>query len=205
MSISTCVLNTFNSWVMVERILCRWSFTINVWTCIDDVCLVDPHVWPHRLTGNHYRDFHLHDLLKPLEVVPLAVRARMWYVHDGAPCCAKCSHDRWTGKGGPTAWPPRSTLDLNRLDSYPWGHLNTLVYAAAVDNEETLPHRTVDAFQTIRNSPGIFARMWRSMVRRVETCTESHGGSFEHFFNYKSQIKYFQSHVDMDIVSCFGM
>jgi hypothetical protein len=24
-------------------------------------------------------------------------------------------HDRWVGRGGPTAWPPRST-DLNPLD-----------------------------------------------------------------------------------------
>jgi hypothetical protein len=47
--------------------------------------LVGPHVLPHRLTGNHYRDFHLHDLPKLLEDVPLAVRARMWYMHDGAP------------------------------------------------------------------------------------------------------------------------
>jgi hypothetical protein len=30
-------------------------------------------------------DFLLHDLQKILEDVPLAVRARMWYMHDGAP------------------------------------------------------------------------------------------------------------------------
>jgi hypothetical protein len=48
-------------------------------------CLVGPHVLPHRLTGNHYRDFLLHDLSKILEDVPLAVRAPMWYMNDGAP------------------------------------------------------------------------------------------------------------------------
>jgi hypothetical protein len=48
-------------------------------------CSVGPHVLPHRLTGNHYRDFLVHDLPKLLEDVPLAVRARMWYMHDGAP------------------------------------------------------------------------------------------------------------------------
>jgi hypothetical protein len=48
-------------------------------------CLVGRHVLPHRLTGNHYRDFLLHYLPKLLEDVPLAVRARMWYMHDGAP------------------------------------------------------------------------------------------------------------------------
>jgi hypothetical protein len=48
-------------------------------------CFVGPHVLPHRLTGSHYRDFLLHDLPKLLEDVPLAVGARMWYMHDGAP------------------------------------------------------------------------------------------------------------------------
>jgi hypothetical protein len=47
--------------------------------------LVVPHVFPHRLTGNHYRDILLHDLPKLLEDVTLAVTARMWYMHDGAP------------------------------------------------------------------------------------------------------------------------
>jgi hypothetical protein len=97
----------------------------------------------------------------------------MWYMREGAPCYGRC-HDRWMGRGGPTAWPPRSTPHLNPLDFYLWGHLN----AAPVDNEETLQHRSVDACQTIRNCPVIFARMRRSMIRRIEACTESHGGHF---------------------------
>jgi hypothetical protein len=79
----------------------------------------------------------------------------------------------------PTAWPPRSP-DLNPLDFYLWGHLKTLVYAAPVDNGEALNHRIVDAGQTIRNCPGIFAGMRRSIMRRVEACIGSHGGHFEH-------------------------
>jgi hypothetical protein len=59
--------------------------------------------------------------------------------------------------------------------SLPVGHLN----AAPVDNEELL-HRIVEACQTISRYPGIFARMRRSMMRRVEACMESHGGHFEH-------------------------
>jgi hypothetical protein len=56
----------------------------------------------------------------------------------------------------------------------------TIVYAAPVDNEEALNHRTVVVCRTIRNYPGIFERMRRSMMRRVEGCIESHGGYFEH-------------------------
>jgi hypothetical protein len=78
----------------------------------------------------------------------------------------------------PIAWPPRLP-DVDPLDFYLRGHLKILVYAAPVDNEET--HRTVDACQTIRNCPGIFEWMWRTMMRRVEACIESHGGHFEQF------------------------
>jgi hypothetical protein len=143
---------------------------------------------PHRLTSNHYRDFPLQDLLKLLEDVPLAVRAQIWYMHDGALAhfsravrgvLNNTYHDRWIDRGGPTAWSPPSP-DLNPVDFYLWGHLNTLVYAAPVDNEGALPHRTVDACQTIRNYPGVFERMWRSLMTRVEACIESHGAHFEH-------------------------
>jgi hypothetical protein len=88
-------------------------------------------------------------------------------------------YDRQTDTGGPIAWPAHSP-NLNPLGFYLWGHLRPLVYAAPVDNEETLHHCMVDACQTIRNCPGIFERMLWSMMRRVESCIGSHGGYFEH-------------------------
>jgi hypothetical protein len=53
-------------------------------------CLVGPHVLPHRLTGNHYRDFLSHALPKLLEDVPLTLRARIRYMCDGAPAHFSC-------------------------------------------------------------------------------------------------------------------
>jgi hypothetical protein len=97
-----------------------------VWAGIAGDCLVGPHVLPHRLTGNHYLDFLLHDLPKLLEDVPLAVRAEMWYMHDDAPVHFRGTvrdvlnntyEDRWIGSGRPTAWPPRSP-NLNPLNFY---------------------------------------------------------------------------------------
>jgi hypothetical protein len=108
----------------------------------------------------------------------------MWYRNGGAlahfsravlDVLNNTYHDRWIGSGDPTAW-PSSSPDLNSLEFY----LNPLVYAAPVDNEEALHHRIVDARQTLRNYPGIFERMRRSMIRRTEACIESHGGHFEH-------------------------
>jgi hypothetical protein len=136
----------------------------------------------------HYRDFLLHDLPKLLGDVPLAVRARMWYVYGGAPAqfsravrdvLNNTYHGRWIGRGGPTAWPPRSS-DFNPVDFYLYGHLKTLVCVVPVDNEESLHYRIVDACQTIRNYPGVFERMRRSTIRRFKACIESHGGHFDH-------------------------
>jgi hypothetical protein len=88
--------------------------------------------------------------------------------------------------------------------------LTSLVYATPVDNEESLHRRIVDACQTICNYLGIFEQMRRFMMRCVEECIESHGGHFEHLlyvysFSYNSKMKCFRAHVDMNMVSCFGM
>jgi hypothetical protein len=110
-----------------------------------------------------------------------AIEERMWYVRDGVPAAAHFSgavwdvhnniyRDRWIGKGGHSAWPPRSP-DLNPLDFYLWGNVKCLVYAAPVDNEEALHHRFTDDFQTIRNTPA---------SGRVEPCIGFQGGHFEH-------------------------
>jgi hypothetical protein len=129
-----------------------------------------------------------HDLQKLLEDVPLEVRARMWYMHDGAPVhfsravrvvLSNTCHDRLIGTGGPTAWPPLSP-GLNHLDFYLWEHLKTLVYAAPLHNKETLHHRSVDACQTIHNYPVVFEGMPPSIMRRVEAYVESHGRHSEH-------------------------
>jgi hypothetical protein len=87
-------------------------------------------------------------------------------------------HDRFIGRGGPIARPQHSP-DLNPLDYYLWGHLNCLVHAAPVDNEEEHHYYTVDAFQVVRNYPGISEWMWVSMMRCVKVSTESYGGHFE--------------------------
>jgi hypothetical protein len=141
---------TFNLGVTDERIL----FSINAWPGIVCDCLVGPQVLPHRITGNQYLDFLLHDLQTLVESVPLAVRARMWYLHDSAPAhfsrvvrdvLNTIYYDRSTGRGGPIAWPQRST------HSIPVGTHKFPVYAAPIYNEEALHHRIVDACQTIHN------------------------------------------------------
>jgi hypothetical protein len=74
--------------------------------------------------------------------VPLAIRARMGHMRDGASAhfsraarhvLSSTYQDRWIGRGRLTVWPPRPT-DSDHLDFYLWGHLKTVVNAAPVDN-----------------------------------------------------------------------
>ena len=45
--------------------------------------------------------------------------------------------DRWIGRGGSMAWPPRSP-DLTPMDSLLCGHIKALIYTSPVDYEEDI-------------------------------------------------------------------
>jgi hypothetical protein len=141
-------------------------------------CLVGPHDLPHRPTGNHYRDFLLRGLPKLLEDVPLAVSARMRYMHNSVPCCASC-HGQWIGRGGPTLQARFESTGFLPLGA----PKHPCVCSSSWQRRGTSSHC---GWQTIRNCPGISERM-----RRAEACIEFHGGHFEHLllvhsFSYNS-------------------
>ncbi|KAJ4444604.1 hypothetical protein ANN_06400 [Periplaneta americana] len=119
---------------------------------------------------------------------PLINRQHIHFLHDGAPAhfsrtarryLDRRFPDRWIGRGGPIAWPPRSP-DLNPLDFYLWGHLKSLVYSSPVPDLESLRNRIVACSEDIRNTPGVWDRVRRSMRHRCEVCIQAGGGHFEH-------------------------
>ncbi|XP_066595419.1 uncharacterized protein [Prorops nasuta] len=106
----------------------RW--TINVWAGLIGDQIIGPFFLPPRLDGEKYASFLEEQLPLLLEDVPLIVRKNLIFQHDGAPAHFHISAsiklherfpDRWMGRGGPIAWPPRSP-DLNPLDYFLWGH-----------------------------------------------------------------------------------
>lgn len=164
-------------------------FSLNVWGGMIGNFLLGPVFLPPRLDGRNYHHFLVHTLPELLEDIPVNGRRRMWFMHDGAP--AHFSHlardwlsqpfnygNRWIGRGGPIAWPPRSP-DLNPLDYFVWGHCKALVYARPVNDVGELRQRVIDAFETIRNMNGIFHRVNESLYRRLEACVLANGGHFE--------------------------
>ena len=159
-----------------------------MWAGIIGDRLVGPHVLVNRLTGQAYTNSLENTIPHVLEDTPLINRQHIHFLHDGAPAhfsrtarryLDRRFPDRWIGRGGPIAWPPRSP-DLNPLDFYLWGHLKSLVYLSPVPNLESLRNRIVACSEDIRNTPGVWDRVRRSMRHRCEVCIQAGGGHFEH-------------------------
>jgi hypothetical protein len=80
-------------------------------------------VFENNLTGDTYLAFLRNELPGFLEDIPLMVRSQMYFQHDGAPSrfsrhvreYLNAYTNRWLGRGGPVAWPPKSP-DLTPLD-----------------------------------------------------------------------------------------
>ena len=59
------------------------------------------------------------------------------------------SPNRWLGRGGSIAWPPRSP-DETKLDYYIWGKRQTFVYETQVDSLAALRRRIFVAAEQIK-------------------------------------------------------
>ncbi|KAJ4439310.1 hypothetical protein ANN_07432 [Periplaneta americana] len=152
----------------------------------------------NSLKGQAYTNFLEKTIPHVLEDTPLINRQHIHFLHDGAPAhfsrtarryLDRKFPDRWIGRGGPIAWPPRSP-DLNPLDFYLWGHLKSFVYSSPVPDLESLRNRIVACSEDMRNTPGVWDRVRRSMRHRCEVCIQAGGGHFEHLL-YVSCVCYF--------------
>lgn len=124
-----------------------------------------------------------------LEYVPLRVRARLYFQHDGAPAhfCRQVrailnAHypNRWIGRGGPIIWPARSP-DLNVLDFFIWGYIKNLIEQRRNDTDNEVREAIVAAFNTI--TPNMAHRATRDIIRRTTLCIREGGQHFEKFLH----------------------
>ena len=113
-----------------------------------------------------------------LEDIPLMISSQMYFQHDGAPphytifvrvLLYELFPNRWLGRGGPVAWPPRSP-DLTPLDYYLWGHMKTLVYKTKVESRAALRNRIFTEAEHMRNHPDNVA----SATQSVDACRKMH-------------------------------
>ncbi|KAJ4433742.1 hypothetical protein ANN_16053 [Periplaneta americana] len=162
-------------------------FSINVWCGMLNDRLIGPFLFDRNVTGEVYELFLRNELPGLLEDVPLAVRHDMYFQHDGHPVHFSLRvrnflnehfFNRWIGRGGPQAWPPRSP-DLTPLRYYLWDDMKRMVYATEVDTREQLRNRIIAASELIKNSPRTIQSATNGHLRRAEICIAAQGGHFE--------------------------
>jgi hypothetical protein len=172
----------------IRKLNFQREFSLNVWAGIINGHLLGPHIMPRRLNGVEYLNFLDNVSYELLEDLPLAVRERIWYLHDGAPChyalivrewLNNNFPERWIGRNGPVAWPPRSP-DLNPCDFFLWGYIKSLVYATQINTIEKLRERVENAATVIRNNRILLGRVEECYLRRIESCLHNNGNHFEH-------------------------
>ena len=177
----------------IHMLLCiqDTSLVWNAWAGIIDKFLIGPFSLDGKLTGTKHVDFLSARLHEISEEVPVDIRLRTRFMHDGAlPRFSRVAGqflnqhfaDKWIGRGGPVARPARSP-DLNPLDFHLWRRLKSIVHATSIEHAEILrsyDNRTEQGFRQIRETPGTIERVTRCMTRRVQACLQTQGGHFEH-------------------------
>ncbi|CAH1394400.1 unnamed protein product [Nezara viridula] len=83
------------------------TFSLNVWCgLLSDI--IGPFFLPPRLSGISYLHFLQNNLHELLEDIPLGIRQRLWFMHEGAPAhfsnsvidCLNAYGARWVGRNG---------------------------------------------------------------------------------------------------------
>ena len=160
-----------------------------VWCGILNGYSVGPHFFEGHVTGRSFLEMLEDDLPELLEDVDLATRRRMWLQLDGAP--PHFAHivrnyldirfpNRWIGRGGPIAWPPRSP-DLTSPDFYLWGYLKDVVYSRSPTTRDDMK---VCVRAACENIPAyVLLSTVTNFQKRVNLCLQVHGRQFEHLLN----------------------
>ncbi|GFX67549.1 transposable element Tcb1 transposase [Trichonephila clavipes] len=141
--------------------------SINMGAAIVGDCLLGPYILPERLNGSAYLTFLQEVLPEMLNDVPMPIRQRIRFQHDGAP--AHFSID------------VRAHLQA----TFPGGWIG-FVYETPVATPEDLVGKIVEAAGCVRDTPGIFEKVRCSMQRRCQACLDASGKNFEHLLSVGS-------------------
>ena len=163
----------------------RDSPKVNVWCALGKNRLYGPFFFDERtVNGQSYLHMLQNFFIPELQQVR-GLLQRVVFQQDGAPphfalnvraYLDQTFPDRWIGRVGPFAWPPRSP-DLNPLDFYLWGHVKTAVYRTKPRSIDELKQRISDALAAI--PVGHLRNAFREFERRVRLIIANNGAHVE--------------------------
>lgn len=167
----------------------RWS--LNVWAGIVNNTIIGPFFFEESVNGVNYLRFLRGPLEEYLDDLNLDILRNLWFQQDGAPAHYSAPvrnyldqrfPNRWIGRLGPIAWPPRSP-DLSKLDFFLWGVIKEEVYKTPVTTMEDMQERIRASIETIKTKD-MLNNVHDSFLKRVQICIEENGGHFEHKIKY---------------------
>ena len=125
------------------------------------------------------------NLLKVLYVAPQLEEFQMWVIfqQDGeTPHWG--SHvrrfldatfpNRWTGRDGPTPWPPRSPV-ITPFNFFLWEYVKDKVFSTPIPDITNLKARITDAFATITED--MLGNTWREIDYRLDVLRATKGST----------------------------
>lgn len=163
----------------------RDSPKVTVWCALAKNRLYGPFFFDERTVNGQSYLLMLQNFFVPELQQTRGLLQRVVFQQDGAPphfalgvrnYLNQTFPDRWIGRAGPLAWPPRSP-DLNPLDFYLWGHVKTAVYRTKPRSIDELKQRITDTLAAIpvRHLQNAF----REFERRVRLIIVNNGAHVE--------------------------
>lgn len=162
----------------------RDSPKINVWCGLSKDEVIGPFFFAEKnINGTVYLDM-LENYCFP-QLDEKENLNRLYFQQDGAP-----SHysaivqdalnakfpNRWIGRGGPIAWPPRSP-DLTPCDFFFWGYVKNIVYSEKIRNLAHLRERIRYAVSTVTGE--MLCNVWAEIDHRLDVCRATNGRHVE--------------------------
>lgn len=148
---------------------------------------IGPCFLPSHLNGKTYANFIENQLPVLLADVPLYVRAKLIFQHDGSPVyfCREVRDvldtrypERWMAQGGPISW-PKHTPDLSVHNYFIWSYVKSLIEQRRDDKEHEMRKAILAAFHSI--TPEMAHLSTRNVIQRAELCIREGGQYIERF------------------------
>lgn len=159
------------------------SHTLHVWAGIWSGGVIGPFFFTGTINGARYLKMLEDEIMPEIEAIPN--HQELFYMQDGAsPHYALIVRDflnrqfpdRWIGRGGPIAWPPRSP-DLTPMDFSVWGVIKDRAYAARPGSIQELRQLIIDEFGKLEAD--YCQRCCENVVTRLLKCTRLNGVQIE--------------------------
>lgn len=167
------------------------QFSVNVWAGLIGRYLIGPVILPATLRGETFLSLLRDDLPDLLEDVPILALQRMYLQMDGCPAHYSLNvrnflneryPNKWIGRGGPVAWPPRSP-DLTPLDYFFWGAMKQAVYSEPINTQAELIDRINHFAQEIKENEDMVQSATKQIVMRTLMCLQQNGNHFENLMH----------------------